>query len=281
MEISLLDTEIPIVYHSDATFRLLKGTYDAFTDSFKGDTSAENSYEQTAINRSELIIYPSDWAAASAVKDYGASKEKLRVIPYGANIDSAPPRSAVVNKSISNPLSILFLAKEWERKGGPAAYDTLRALTDRGIKAELVICGLKPPKQYRRPNVRYYKYLDKNKKKERDLMGDIIRKAHLLLLPTRADCSPTVFCEANAYGLPAFSTTVGGIPSMIENGKNGHMLSLDATGKEFADAILSYTSDKQRYRSINEGAREKYETILNWDSWGKSARKAVKDILDM
>ena len=279
MEIAFLKTEIPIVYHSDATFKLLSKSYGAYYNFPENTLTVENRYEQTAIDKARLLIYPSIWAAKSAVEDYGADENKIRVIQYGANIEQSPHRDSILNKSPSNSLKILFLAKEWGRKGGPIAFETLLSLLDRGISAELIICGLKPPKGFRHPNVKYYEYLDKNKQADRDLLEKILLTSHLLLLPTRADCSPTVLCEANAYGLPVFSTTVGGIPSIITNGVNGYLLPLDATGKNFAEIIETYVLNKNHYASINIGARNQYETTLNWDKWGQKAREAVKQVI--
>lgn len=281
MEIAFLETDIPIVYHSDATSELLHRTYSKYSGFAEHDAQTENNFEQAAISRANLLVYPSEWAANSAIQDYGAKENNVRIIPYGANIEKAPPREDVIHKSIETPLKILFLAKEWERKGGPIAYDATQCLLDKGIETELIICGLKPPKKYRRPAVRYYEYLDKSRRKDRELMESILRSAHLLLLPTRADCSPTVLCEANAYGLPVFSTAVGGIPSIVENGCNGCLLPGETNGKDFAESIETYVRDKARYAAINTGARNRYETALNWDTWGKKVREAVEDIINI
>jgi glycosyltransferase involved in cell wall biosynthesis len=281
MEIAFLETDVPIVYHSDATFTLLHRNYSKFPGFAEHNARIENQYEQAAINRAGLLVYPSEWAATSAIQDYGAKESRVRVIPYGANIEKAPLRDEVINKPIGNPIQLLFYAKEWERKGGPIAYDTLEYLLDKGVETELIVCGLKPPKKYRRTNVRYYEYLDKSKQKDREQLESILRNATLLLLPTRADCSPTVLCEANAYGLPVFSTRVGGIPSIIENGINGCLLPADADGKDFAEKIKNYVRDKERYDALNVGARNRYETTLNWDTWGQKVREAVKDVMDI
>ena len=102
----------------------------------------------------------------------------------------------------------------------------------------------------------------------------------MLLLPTRTECYGIVFCEANAYGLPVFATRVGGIPTIVEDGQNGYLLSTEASGKDFADTIAKTISAPDRYSELNYGARERYEKVLNWDAWAHTAREAIIDALN-
>ena len=45
-----------------------------------------NGMEQAALSNCELAIYSSEWAAASAINNYQVDREKIKVVPYGANL---------------------------------------------------------------------------------------------------------------------------------------------------------------------------------------------------
>jgi len=276
VEILLLETDLPIIYVSDATFSLMLEVYPIFSSMTKKAIKEEDFFERSAINNASLMLYPSQWAARSAVRDYGASEDKVKVIPFGANLDSEPSSESVLGKVINGAVKILFLAKEWERKGGAIAFDTLTALLEMGVNAELTICGIIPPAGFDHPNMNVIPYLDKNVEADRKRFEQTLIESHLFLLPTRTECYGIVFCEANAYGLPVFTTNVGGIPTIVKDGENGYLLPIEANGKGFADIIAKVVMDQSGYTALNHGARNRYEKVLNWDAWGIEVRKAIE-----
>ena len=279
VEIAYLETDIPIVYISDATFALMQEVYPIFSSMAAKSVAAEDFFERSIQQKARLLLYPSQWAAESAVADYGTAAERVRVIPFGANLDREPERRAVLGKKIADKVKMLFLAKEWDRKGGSIALDTLRSLTEMGIDAELIVCGIRPPAEVGHPRMTVIPYLDKNVRQDRQRFEQILSESHLLLLPTRTECYGIVFCEANAYGLPVFATRVGGVPTIVQDGQNGYLLPLEAGGKDFAARIAKTVSDRNQYRALNRGARERYEQVLNWDAWGRAVRNTIGETL--
>lgn len=281
VEIAFLETALPVIYVSDATFSLMLEVYPIFSAMSRKGIQDEHFFEKSALGRSGLVLYPSEWALRSAVNDYGTDPSKIRAIPFGANIDKEPERESVLGKRIGGRVKMLFLAKEWERKGGPTAFAALKALVEMGIEAELTVCGVTPPPGFSHPGMTVTPYLDKNIPEDRNRFEQTLRDAHLLLLPTKTECYGIVFCEANAYGLPVFGTRTGGIPSIVQDGENGYLLPPGADGKDFARVIAASVTDEKLYPSLNKKAREAYETRLNWNSWGKKVREAVKEVLGM
>ena len=65
--------------------------------------------EKRAIEKARLLLYPTRWAADSAIKDYGADPQKVRVIPFGANIEHPPAKRDVLNKTNLDRCVLLFL----------------------------------------------------------------------------------------------------------------------------------------------------------------------------
>jgi glycosyltransferase involved in cell wall biosynthesis len=96
-----------------------------------------------------------------------------------------------------------------------------------------------------------------------------------LLLPTRADCSPIVCCEAAAYGLPVVATATGGIPNLIEDGVSGYIVPEGSRGDDYARVIRGALDHPTRVAELARNARRRYEERLNWAAWGRD----VADVL--
>lgn len=278
VEVAHVKTPIPVVYVSDATFALMQEVYPIFS-ALGNAAETKDAIERAIIRRADLLVYPSHWAARSALSTYNADRKKVRVVPFGANLDAPPTRESALGRRIKGPLEMLFLTKEWERKGGEIAFHTLTELTKAGIDARLTVCGTQPPAPFRHTRMEVIPYLNKNIPEERQRFDEVLRRSHLLLLPTRAECHGIVFCEAAAYGLPVFTKDVGGIATIVKNGINGHLLPPDAGGADFARLIRDTVLDPTTYLCLNTESRRRYEEHLNWDAWGKTLAGEIDRLL--
>lgn len=274
--VALLQTRLPIVYLSDATFRVLRGYYPNISALPADVAEQQEEVERLAIANAAVAIFSSAWAAESAVRDYGADADRVRVIPLGANLDRVPPARHALGKATDEVCRLLFLGQDWARKGGDVALEAVGELQRLGVEAELTVCGGSPPDGSDLSHVRVLGVLNKRKRRDRAVLRRTLLDSHFLLLPTRADCTPIVFCEANAFGLPVITTRTGGIPSVIEEGRNGLLLSPEARGDDFARAIANVWRDDSRYRQLTRGSRATYDERLNWDAWAAATGKELR-----
>ena len=67
LEISSLECKQPIVFWSDTTFAGLVNFYKDYTNLNKSSIIYGNKLEQSAYDRSKLIIFSSDWAVQTAL----------------------------------------------------------------------------------------------------------------------------------------------------------------------------------------------------------------------
>ncbi|ACK69026.1 glycosyl transferase group 1 [Gloeothece citriformis PCC 7424] len=278
-ELYFLETKIPIIYASDTTVDLHCKYYTLKFN--EQEIEWRFKQEKVAISKASQFIYPSQWAAESAIETYNLERDKVEIIPYGANIDDIPLTEKLNLFRSKNffPCKLLFIGKDWQRKGGDIAVQALRYLEHLGFDVQLTILGTVPPEGVNNPNIKVIPFLDKNLPEERQQFDQLLLSSHFFIFPTRADCSPIVVCEANAFGLPVITTDVGGISTMITNDKNGYMLPLSATGEEFGQVIAKIIADPNQYEQMSYHSRQEYEQRLNWEKWGESVEKVIKTML--
>lgn len=274
-EIALIRTSVPIVYMSDTTFAAMDGYYKEFSMQLGISRIEANLIERLAIRKAARIVYPSQWAANSAMKTYGAKPDRVHVFPMGANLDDPPTANQVRKKPRVEHVRLLFVGVDWERKGGRVAFDTLQALQQMGIPATLSVIGCVPPAEFAHQSMTVIPFLNRNNPKERIELAQAYLNADLFILPTQAECMGIVFCEAAAFGLPSFASATGGVPSIIEDGHTGHLFPIDATAADYASSIAAVWRAPGRLTEMAMASREKFERELNWDAWGKSASRVI------
>ncbi|GCE23428.1 glycosyltransferase family 4 protein [Dictyobacter kobayashii] len=274
-EIAFLKTTLPIVLVEDANFPLLRGYHQHFSALLECSASQVNDIQARGIRNADLILYATYWAAKAAIEYYEAEPQKVRVIPFGANLEHIPARELALARRKGRRCELLFVGVNWERKGGDIAFETLCELEKLGIEASLTTCGCIPPRWIKHPRLTIIPFLDKNDPEQFKRLEALYLNSTFLLLPTRNECFGIALCEANAFGLPVMTTHTGGVPEVVSNGENGFTLPYSARGKEYAAMIAHVYRDEKLYQHMIQQSRAAFEERLNWDVWGKAAREAI------
>lgn len=277
-ELIFFETDIPIIYLSDATFKLYSQYYSLNLDD--QETECSEKQEIVALSKASKIIYSSQWAANSARADYGVDADKIAIFPFGANLDVPPSDTEGLLLKDTSTCRLLFVGKDWIRKGGNIAFETLVSLCNKGIDAELTVIGCVPPDEVKHDKLTVIPYLNKNLPEQRRQLDELFLKSNFFILPTRADCSPIVLCEANAFGLPVLTTDICGIPTIVKNGKNGYRLPLSASGDDYADVIVEIISESTRYEKLVYSSRKEYDARLNWNKWAEAFQQLILKVVD-
>src|SRR5579859_179955 len=278
-EIAFLETDLPIVLVEDATYGLLIDYYPEYSHLLKRSIYELNTVEHLALEKASVLLSASEWAARSAIEDYQTDPRKVQVIPFGANLEYSPSQEIALAKKPSDRCRLLFVGVDWVRKGGAIAFETLLHLEAMGIRAELIVCGCIPPQTVSHAHMTIVPFLDKNNEKQRHELEKLYMTADFLLLPTRQDAYGIVFCEANAFGVPAITTYTGGVSGVIKEGENGFLLPYSAGGAEYADVIATLYHNDRRYAELVRTSRAAFDNRLNWDVWGRAVQAAIASLV--
>jgi glycosyltransferase involved in cell wall biosynthesis len=140
----------------------------------------------------------------------------------------------------------------------------VNSLNDRGIPAELAVVGTIPPSIHLPEHVTAHGFISKHTSAGQVRLKQLLRSAHFLIHPARAEACAVVFSEASAFGVPSVASATGGISSAVRPGRNGFLLPTSAVGADYADVIEEAFADQKAYRRLAASAFETYLNHLNW-----------------
>lgn len=152
----------------------------------------------------------------SLTEQYGVPRERMQILPPGIDLHRWIPSAR--DRSPADPVRILFVGRQFRRKGG----DLLLGLAGREgfagcefhlVSAESPACDMR--------QVVLHRDLSPNDAR----LVALYSSCDIFVLPTRADFAPTnVVLEAMASGLPVVTTAVGGLETVVENGVSGYVV---------------------------------------------------------
>jgi glycosyltransferase involved in cell wall biosynthesis len=178
--------------------------------------SAWLEHQKWKLNRdcfraAHTIVAWSRWAKQGLVADYGVPADNVEVIPPGVNPGEwCRPTPRALHQE---PVKILFVGGDFQRKGGPLVWEAFRGLPAGQAELHLVTRAELPPA----PGVFVYHDLQPNSPALKRLFHD----CDIFCLPTNGDCLPMALSEAGAAGLPLISTQIAGIPEIVRDGETG------------------------------------------------------------
>jgi len=265
MPVAQLASDAPIVIWNDTSFAGMMDFYPNFMNMTKASIRDGHAMERAAHARAELILYSSRWAAGVAMDAYGVPEKKIRILGFGANVESGltEKQNAIVakEKATGHVCRLLWIGVEWERKGGAVAIEIAARLEDLGVPVELVIAGCLPPSGLSLPAfVRPVGFIP------RAQLAEILIASHFVVIPSVADCSPIAFAEASAFGVPSLGTRVGGIAEVILDDRNGRVFGCDDPPEAYAAYIAAVLAEDGRYESLARSTFDEFQTRLNWDT---------------
>lgn len=281
MAAAYLETKIPIVYWSDSVFAGLANFYPEFRN-YHQETMWDCHFNMAnCLMNASLLIFSSQWAARNAYEFYGIPKNKIQVVPFGANLDITHTQldvKAMIKARSKKNIRLLFVGKSWYRKGGDIVLAIAEALYKSGHAVEVALVGSRP-NEVLPSYVKCYGQLSKKNKSDVLQLKKLYAEAHFLFVPSRAEAYGIVFCEANAFGVPCLTTQVGGIPEIVKDSINGMKFSLQAGVDEYCDYILSVVKNDWLYEELALSAFNEYETRLNWGVASKEVKRLIAELI--
>lgn len=277
--LAFLETDLPIVYASDATARIVLTTYPRYARRPPTYHAECEECELRALQRASRVGLASEVAMRSAVRDYGVDPARVYLLPLGSHVVPEPASLPTVTPPTRDCVRLLLVASDPERKRLAFTVDIIRMLRDRGVGAELLHIGA-PHRLLRAPFVRSLGALRLSHAGDRERHLGAIREAHLSILPSLGEAFGIAPAESALAGRPAIVSDAGGLPTVVRDGETGIVLSVCEPVTAWADAIERLVEDPERYRSLAIAARERAWREFTWDAWAATVESMARSAID-
>jgi glycosyltransferase involved in cell wall biosynthesis len=273
---------VPLVLYCDSNIALSRSGADTgqseaayLTPSEARDVEAR---EAEVYGAAALIFTMSHRVRDSFISDFGIPAERLQTIHCGANVsvpelELAPagngPRpgfqgDAGGGAGGDHAPVILFVGRDFERKGGGLLLEAFRAVRDAIPGARLHFVGGRPTGRIAIPEgVRFLGYLDRGSPEGAAAMDRAYRDASLFCLPTRFEPFGTSFVEAMLYGLPCVGPRRWAVPEIIVDGETGSLVPPE-NPEALARALVRLLSDPRGLHLMGAAARARAIEHFTW-----------------
>ena len=105
-----------------------------------------------------------------------------------------------------------------------------------------------------------------------------MRQADIVLLPSRWENAPYTVLEAMASGRPLVASRVGGVPEMVEDGREA-ILAPDGDRAAHLAAVERLIDDRELARSLGAAARARVEKEFTAERMAASSLDIYRDVL--
>jgi len=202
--------------------------------------------ERSAISSCDLIIAATEKEKEDLKRYYGASADKVRVIPCGVNLERfqpVPKISARKRLGLNGDRTIIFVGRIEPLKGIDRLLRAMTYLRD-GYRARLLIVG--GGDNSRHEVERLKKLARELKLQDRIEFMGLVKQPDLPLfysasdvcvVPSYYESFGLVALESLACGTPVVATRVGGAESIIRHGQTGYLLA-DNEPSSLAEKIM-------------------------------------------
>lgn len=216
----------------------------------------------------QVIVLGSNWA--QFVQDeLQVSAADVAVLP------NAVPGPREIPQRVTHPVRVLFAGRVGARKGAPELLEAWSRISA-GRDAVLVLAGdLDDPDGSIRAAVDRAERVELTGWLDAEALQDQLRRAQILVLPSRAENLPLSLLEGMAWGLAPVVTPVGAVPEVVDDGENGMLVPV-GDPEALSQALATLLDDDARRTRMGAAARTTWEQGYSLDGY----RERFDDILE-
>jgi glycosyltransferase involved in cell wall biosynthesis len=258
-------TRVPFANFLDNTAALSQEGWPAWrlgTLSFRMRRRAE----KRQFDRAVAVFTAAEHVAKDVVDRYGQSRSKVRAVGGGTNFTAQLNRPA----KEGNKFSILFVGRDFERKGGAVLVRAFAQLHKEQPECVLTIVGPTrlPPAILDQPGIDFRGPIS-----DRETLSNLYARSDVFCLPALYEPYGLVIQEALAHGTPCIVSDVGALYELTGYGNGGSMVQAgDET--DLLAALRLYATNPVLLDEKRRGTRE----VLTNMTWVKVADRMVSHL---
>jgi len=271
----LLHVKSTSIYHTDFTKEVaeiagnesLTGVVESYTHWFFDSCSVVKA---TSPEYQEILA------------DRGIDSSKIGVFNRGIDANKFTPRK----ERPDVPFTMTFAGRVSKDKNMNLLFRIYEEITIKHGNIRLIIAGDGPYMD----EVKRWAADKKNVKITGELkydhMADVYRESDLFVFPSNTDTFGMVVLEAQASGVPAVVSDMGGPCGIVSDGMTAKVVEADNLEK-WVDAVSGFiemfNNERERYDAFRRASRERVMIKYNWDSvfkeiFNKTKHTEIKEI---
>lgn len=233
-------------------------------------SAGQRALKRAELGRADAVTAVCGAVADMLVRDYGVSRDIVRVVPNGADLPDEARESAEArawrerfSASLIRPLWVVAARLE-EQKGHVHLLDALAEVWKRGLDFTLAVAGdgaLRGELEQRAQalgigaKVRFLGTLDD--------VGSLLAAADAVVLPSLWEGLPLVLLESLIRARPTIATAVGGVPEVMDDGVHGELVPA-AQPLALADALERFHRRPDRATRLGRAGAERVRAEYTW-----------------
>lgn len=234
--------------------------------------------EKLSCRSLDAVLCNSDYIRSLVINTYSIPEKNVLRLYKSIDLKPFAYRESI-NNNLNCPIQILFVKSDFPRGGLRILIDALGILK---YEFELVIIG---PKMKFESEISSY-CIDHNNIKmnflgpcEQDRVIQEMNCADIFCVPAHKEGLGIANIEALAIGVPVVSTPVGGIPEVLDHGKNGWLSTTDSK-KALAIAIRDCIESPEERLAKSIRGRRFVEKKFNHKLMIEEFLKILQDTID-
>jgi starch synthase len=257
----------PYVMDIDTTHEISRRLWPQWSP--MSDSKADEIFarERRVYGRARHLFVRTGAVRDSMSDFYGVPAERITVTGGGVPLDQLP---AVVLPAARREPVILFVGREWRRKGGDILLDAFRRVRSERPDVRLQIVGTDEPSA--EAGVEVLGRID-----DRERMDRLYAQAAVFCLPVRYDPYPGAVMEAMAFATPVVVSSTGGIIDIVDGGRAGSLVPPEDPGA-VAGELLRLLADGEERDRIGRLGRDRITNDLHWDAVVDRWRPVLEDL---
>ncbi|NOW59628.1 glycosyltransferase involved in cell wall biosynthesis [Clostridium saccharobutylicum] len=194
------------------------------------------------------------WLANNLVEYSKIPKEKVHWVGGGINLNIKKVKPFPKSKN-----KILFVGRDFFRKGGDLVYKAFKVLKRYLPNVELYVAGPKEwPLKDKDDNLRFLGEINS------DELSDYFNLCDIFCMPSRFEAYGLVFIEALVYGLPCIGRNNFEMKEFIKEGYNGYLIENDDIEQLAIKMYQLLNNDDIKSNVVTN--RNKYIKEYSWDT---------------
>ena len=258
----------PFVLYLDQTRAMAEAAFPDWLPFRSRERSQLLRYEEETYQRAAHIFTMGSPVRSSLVDDYGVPSHRITVVGGGLNFldPPAPPRQSAGQR---DPM-ILFVGREFERKGGDVLLEAFAALRNAVPNASLHLVGARPHPVGEGVTVH-------GRISDRQELSDLYGRARVFCLPSRYEPYGLVFLEAMAHGAACVGTNVQSIPEILGHGRAGMLVPPDDP-RALSEVLVRLLQDDAAADTLG---REGLRMIETEHTWSRVAERMMPTLFEI